>query len=65
MKDALLKIKEMLEDGTPEQKVAAAQVLAYLKPKTAQIVRALGAVATEGDGFLRRYAVDALGAIAA
>jgi len=63
MKDALLKIKEMLEEGTPEQRVAACQVLAYLKPKTPQVVKALGAIAGEGETYLRRYAVDALGAI--
>ncbi len=63
MKDTLSGIVSMLETGSPEQRVAAAQVLAWLKPKTAQVVKSLGQVAQDGDPFLRPYAVDALGAI--
>ncbi|MFQ5505564.1 MAG: HEAT repeat domain-containing protein, partial [Planctomycetota bacterium] len=53
----------MLKTGTPEQQVAAAQVLAWLRPRLAAVVKALAEAAHEGDGFLRLYAVDALGAI--
>ncbi len=53
----------MLDEGGPEQQVAAAQVLAWLKPKTPAVVKALGRLAVDGDAFVRRYAVDALGAI--
>jgi HEAT repeat protein len=64
MKDVLSGIVAMLERGEPAQRVAAAQVLAYLKPKQPEIVEALGRAAMEGDSFLRPYAVEALGAIA-
>lgn len=63
MKDTLAGIVEMLETGEAEQQVAAAQVLAWLGPKSPPVVKALGGVATEGDAFLRPYAVDALSAI--
>ncbi|MEZ5988563.1 MAG: HEAT repeat domain-containing protein [Planctomycetota bacterium] len=63
MKDTLSGIVSMLETGSPEQRVAAAQVLAWLAPKTPQVVKALGGIAEHGDAFLRPYAVEALGAI--
>ena len=64
MKDTLSDIVEMLEVGSPEQRVAAAQVLAWLKPKTPLAAKALGLVAGGGEAYLRPYAVEALGAIA-
>lgn len=63
MKDTLSGIVSMLETGSPEQRVAAAQVLAWLKPKLPQVVKPLGQIAQDGDSFLRPYAVDALGSI--
>lgn len=63
MKDTLSGIVSMLEEGGPEQQVAAAQVLAWLKPRTPSVVKALGQVAIGSDGFVRPYAVDALACI--
>lgn len=63
MKDTLAGIVQMLETGEAEQQVAAAQVLAWLGPKTPPVVKALGKAATSGDGFLRGYAVEALASI--
>lgn len=63
MKDTLPGIVSMLETGSPEQRVAAAQVLAWLQPKVPTVVKSLGEIAQDGDSFLRPYAVDALGAI--
>lgn len=63
MKDTLSGIVSMLETGSPEQRVAAAQVLAWLQPKVPAVVKSLGRIAQEGDSFLRPYAVDALGKI--
>lgn len=63
MKDTLAGIVDMLETGEAEQQVAAAQVLAWLGPKSPPVVKALGRVASEGSAFLRPYAVDALSSI--
>lgn len=63
MKDTLVGIVEMLETGEAEQRVAAAQVLAWLGPKNVTVVKALGKAAAEGDAFLRGYAVEALSSI--
>lgn len=53
----------MLEAGTPEQKVAAIQVLSWLKPKEDRVVKALRTITIEGEGFFKPYAVEALGMI--
>ncbi|MCB9882648.1 MAG: hypothetical protein H6832_12575 [Planctomycetes bacterium] len=63
MKDTLAGIVQMLETGEAEQQVAAAQVLAWLGPKSPPVVKALGRAASSGDGFLRGYAVEALASI--
>ncbi len=63
MKDAIAGILQMLSEGAPEQRVAAAQTLAWLQPKEARVVHALSTLASEGEGYLRPYAIEALGAI--
>ncbi len=63
MKDPIAGILGMLETGTPEQKVAAIQVLAWLKPKEDRVVKALGNITIEGEGFFKPYAIEALGMI--
>ncbi len=63
MKDPIAGILGMLETGTPEQKVAAIQVLAWLKPKEDRVVRALKSITIEGEGFIKPYAIEALGMI--
>ncbi|PIE22403.1 MAG: hypothetical protein CSA62_12370 [Planctomycetota bacterium] len=63
MKDTLSGIVSMLEEGNPEQRVAAAQVLTWLRPKAPAVVKALANAAEHGDRFLKSYAVEALAEI--
>ena len=63
MKDPLSGIVSMLESGSVEQQIAAAQVFAWLHPRTPSVVKALGHCASSADAIVRPYAVDALAAI--
>ncbi len=63
MKDMIASILRMLDEGAPEQKVAAALVLAWIRPNEARVVQTLGHLAREGEGYLKPYVIQALGAI--
>lgn len=59
------RIVAMLSSDEPEKRVAAAVVLAELKPKGANVVRALASALGEGGPVLQRRALDALTQIGA
>lgn len=63
MNEILKAIVQLLEEGTPELKVAASQVLGELAPKDAEVVQALSANLTLGDNTLNRYILQALASI--
>lgn len=63
MNETLKAIARLMEEGTPELKVAAAQVLGELKPQAAAVVQALGKQLTYGDNVLNRYILQALSQI--
>jgi HEAT repeat protein len=63
MNETLKAITRLMEEGTPELKVAAAQVLGELKPQASAVVQALGKQLTYGDNVLNRYILQALSQI--
>jgi HEAT repeat protein len=63
MNDTLAGLLEILTQGSPDHQVAAAQVLADLRPREAEVARALATVLENGNHFLKPYALDALAAI--
>ena len=63
MNETLKAIVRVLEEGTPELKVAASQVLGELSPKDQGVVQALSSNLTVGDNTLNRYILQALASI--
>lgn len=63
MNETLKAIARLLEEGTPELKVAAAQVLGELRPQNPPLVQALGKQLTYGDNVLNRCILQALSQI--
>lgn len=63
MNETLKAIARLMEEGTPELKVAAAQVLGELQPQAPGLVQALGKQLTYGDNVLNRYILQALSQI--
>ncbi|MBW2525849.1 MAG: HEAT repeat domain-containing protein [Deltaproteobacteria bacterium] len=59
-KSPIDRIVAMLSSDEPEKRVAAAVVLDELRPKGAQVVRALAQALREGGPVLQRRALDAL-----
>jgi HEAT repeat protein len=59
------KITKLLSSDAPEKRIAAAIVLAELKPRGAPIVKALGAALDDGGPALQRRALEALAVIGA
>ncbi len=62
MNDTLKAIVKILAEGKPERRIAAAQVLAELKPTDSGVVKGLAGL-LEGDPVYARHAVQALAAI--
>lgn len=62
MNDTLKAIVKLLGEGKPERRIAAAQVLAELRPQDSAVVKALAGL-LEGDAMYARHAVQALAAI--
>ncbi|HLU40643.1 MAG TPA: hypothetical protein VK081_14755 [Planctomycetota bacterium] len=54
---------KVLTDGKPERQVAAAQILAELKPSEPLVVKALASRLGNGEPHLTRYVLEALAAI--
>src|SRR5690606_29593420 len=63
MNDTLKAILKVLTDGKPERQVAAAQILAELKPSEPLVVKALASRLGNGEPHLTRYVLEALAAI--
>lgn len=60
MDQTLKSILGMLEEGSPELKIAACQVIGQLKPKEAAVVAALAERTRGPETFLAPFALDAL-----
>lgn len=63
MNDTLKAIVRVLEEGTPELQVAAAQILGELRPKAPAVTRALAEHVVPGEPLITRYALEALASI--
>lgn len=60
MNDTLKAIVRVLEEGSPELQVAAAQILGELRPKAPAVTRALADHIVPGEPLITRYALEAL-----
>ncbi|MCA8943743.1 MAG: hypothetical protein KDB80_14365, partial [Planctomycetes bacterium] len=56
-------ILRVLEEGTPELRIAAAQILGEVRPSDAAVVNALGVQLQRGEPYLARYVLEALAKI--
>lgn len=63
MNDTLKAIVKVLSEGRPERQVAAAQILAELRPAEAPAVKALASRLSTAEPTLTRYILEALAAI--
>ncbi len=63
MNETLKAIVQVLDEGTPELKVASSQILGELAPQDVAVVEALDAHLTLGDNTLNRYILQALAQI--
>ncbi len=63
MNETLKSIVRVLDEGTPELKVAASQILGELAPQEVGVVQALSGQLTLGDNTLNRYILQALASI--
>ncbi len=63
MNETLKAIARLVEEGSPELKVAAAQVLGELRPQDSALVQILTSQLTYGDNVLNRYILQALSRI--
>ncbi|MCA8956658.1 MAG: hypothetical protein KDC87_11345 [Planctomycetes bacterium] len=63
MNDTLKAIVRVLDEGSPELKVAASQILGELAPQDTAIVTALAGHLSLGDNTLNRYVLEALAKI--
>ena len=63
MNDTLKAIVKVLAEAKPERQVAAAQILAELKPPEVAVTKALASRLTNADPLLGRYILEALAAI--
>ncbi len=63
MNETLKAIVHILDDGSPELKIAAAQVVGELQPKAAEVVVALERHLDYADNALNRYLLQALSRI--
>lgn len=63
MNDTLKSIVRVLDEGTPELKVAASQILGELAPQDIAVVEALEGHLSLGDNTLNRYILQALAQI--
>ncbi len=63
MNETLKAIAQLVEEGTAELKVAAAQILGELQAKNPAVVQALGRQLTYGDNVLNRCILQALSQI--
>lgn len=63
MNDTLKAIVKVLTEGKPDRQVAAAQILAELKPSEPAVVKALATRLHGADPLLARYILEALAAI--
>jgi hypothetical protein len=60
MNDTLKAILRLLEEGSPEVQIAAAQVIGQLRPAEPAVTQALAARLERGDSYLTRFLLDAL-----
>ena len=63
MNETLKAIARLVEEGSPELKVAAAQILGELQPQESALVQVLTSQLTYGDNVLNRYILQALSRI--
>ena len=63
MDQTLKSILTILEEGTPELKIAACQVIGQLQPKEAPVAKALAERLSVQESFLTPFVLDALAAI--
>lgn len=63
MQDAIKAILAILEDGTPELQIAAAQILGELRPTDAKVVEALAERLEGAEQYLSRHILTALSQI--
>ena len=63
MNETLKSVVRVLEEGSPELKVAAVQILGELQPSEPAVVQTLAALLERGEGFLAPFLIDALARI--
>lgn len=63
MNETLKAVVRVLDEGTPELKVAASQILGELAPQEPGVVQSLSENLTLGDNTLNRYILQALASI--
>ena len=63
MQDVIKAILRILEEGTPELQIAAAQVLGELRPADSSVVKALAERLGHAEHYLSRHILTALAQI--